>query len=215
MKIRMIKSYIALFFLFALIPDCLQQSGNGIIKDDHENIHYYPMKEVSNYLIAKASCNDSEEEFFILDSGFTPSCIMVDSAFFYESIYTTKMIEDKPKYRMVYWQTFYKGIMNIKVAGTNFCIENANIEVNSRFQYNNQHRYPHIMGIIGVELFSNKITILNFKENVFAITDTLDTRINLNDFIDIRLDKARVESTANAGWRYISFIMYPEFRTGS
>jgi hypothetical protein len=162
------------------------------------------MKEVSGFLVVRASCNGSEKEYFILDSGYASDQIMLDSAYFYESVNADKLEPVKPKFRMNYWNTFYKGEVNVNIAGRSFCLDSAKVDVTSQFQEKNKYRYPKLLGMLGVDVFLNKMTILNFKENLIAFIDTLNTDFDINNFIVVDLVQARTITKINKDYRFIS-----------
>jgi len=190
-----------IFFISSLIYSCTEQNNTTISKN--LEISYYPMKEVSGFLVVRASCNGSEEEYFILDSGYASDQIMLDSAYFYESVNTDKLKSVKPKYRMVYWNAFYKGEVNVNIAGRSFCLDSAKVEVTTKFQKKNKYRYPKLLGMLGVDAFLDKIAILNFKENLIAFMDTLNTDFVINNFIVVDLVQPRTITKINKNYRFI------------
>jgi len=169
--------------------------------NNNVNIAYYPITEP---FCAEVSLNGSKKAFFVLDSGSPSGHIMLDSVYFYENIDCDELEMQNLDYNMIYWQKFYMGNLNIEVAGTKFEKTFTKIDVNTKFQEINKHREQKLFGLIGVDVFSDKIMIINFKDNLFAISDTLIVDFNLNDFTVIDLERAREIKKGNEDWRYLT-----------
>jgi len=209
--IRILKNLLFIFLFHFLLYSCTEQNNTTISKD--LEISYYPMKEVSKRMVVRVSCNGSEEEYFMLDSGHASDLIMLDSAYFYESVNANELEPVKQKYRMAFWwSTFYKGKVNVNIAGKSFCIDSAKVEVTTQFQEKNRYRYPRILGLLGVDAFLDKITILNFKENLIGFTDMLNTDFDINNFIVVDLVQARTITETNKDYNY-RFISIDGFKT--
>ena len=194
-------------YLLCLFVICSCTSQSNETTNESIEIPYYPFAEVSNYFAVKASLNDSEEGYFVYDSGGSYFYkVVVDSAFFYENVNTGDLEEDRPRYGMArsWWHTYYKGTVRYKVAGVEFVYEDATIEVNSRYQRRNGNNNPKIVGTLGVDVFKDRITIINFKENKIALLDTLIVDFDLNDFTSLDLQKPRDVRHFNEDHRFLS-----------
>jgi len=193
-----------IFFKAIFFFNCWgQQNKTEIIHQS--NLVYHPIKEISGRFCAEVSINGSLKEFLILDSGMSSGLIMLDSAYFYDNIYNNELELLDIDYNMIYYQKFYKGLLSVEVSNNNFMTEFAKIEVNTRFQELNKIRNPKLMGMLGVDIFSEKITIINFKDSLIAISDTLIVDFDLKDFVIVNLERAREIKKGNKDWRYLKF----------
>ncbi|MDR0620153.1 MAG: hypothetical protein LBG17_09680 [Bacteroidales bacterium] len=153
-----------------------------------------------NALVVTAKVNNSIPADFMLDSGLAEDedngGITVDSAFFYKYIDTTNLIRVKPRIRMYYWYTYYRGDIPISIGDHTFYVHNIKVRNQSKKYENNNN----IKGIICHNAFVNKITIVNFDKNTISFSDTLPDVAN---YIAIPLYPPKQIKNSNFNEKYI------------
>jgi hypothetical protein len=143
----------------------------GCNADSTCDIAFIPLIEDPNpYNLIKvnAKVNNSKQAPFILDSGTAGSIIVIDSVFFYNNVDTANLIRVKPKFSMYYWQAFYDGKILVCIGEHKFYVSHIEVCNMKRF-----YSYDEIYGLIGEDIFLNKITLIDFDENKIAFVDTL------------------------------------------
>ncbi|GHS86715.1 hypothetical protein FACS1894201_07700 [Bacteroidia bacterium] len=120
----------------------------------------------------KAFVNDSIEGLFVLDNG--SSTCTLDSAFFYDN-FDTSQYKIWKKHRSLW---FEYGIGDIK-----FSIGDHVFSTQHSFTIKNLHEQGRA-GIIGIEAFQDKVTVINFDENRIAFLDSFTIP---SDYHKIRL----------------------------
>ena len=160
--IKLIAIIIVAFFSFSC-------NGSNTVDNNPDDSIVYEMLSAGDsaiLFVTKACINDSVYGEFILDTGYNSEKMIFDSTFFYNHVDTTNLVRVKPKYKQFYWQAFYEGEVNIRIADHSFKV--TKIEVTNRYRDN----YMGI-GLIGAGAFLNKMTIIDFDKNRIAFVDTL------------------------------------------
>jgi hypothetical protein len=158
---------------------------------DKDTLEYVPIADYSNYIIVKASINGSTEGCFLLDTGLTSGRMQIDSAFFYNNIDTTDLVRINPKFKMYYWQAFYKGNILVNIGSRYFYVNE--IEVNNQAK-------THRDGLIGVEAFLNKVTIVDFDKKRIAFVDSISVD---SSCIVVPLLPPKIRNKLNANQKFI------------
>jgi hypothetical protein len=132
----------------------------------------------SGHILLNVIINDSINGKFMLDNG--SDCCTFDSTFFYDNFDKTKFKIWKQHPSL--WFEYGEGSMNISTEHHSFSIKK---------EFSIQNFKNKISGIIGSEMFKNKITVINFDDNKIAFVDSCSIP---EDYFTIKLLSPFIDS---------------------
>jgi hypothetical protein len=145
-----------------------------------KNINYITFDtSKSGHILLNATIDDSINGKFMLDNG-SEGCTF-DSSFFYDHFNMSKF--KIRKQHSTLWFEYGDGTMNISTGEHSFAVQKT-------FMIENLSK-KKISGIIGSEIFKNKITIINFDDNKIAFVDSCPI---LDGYFTIKLLSPFVDS---------------------
>lgn len=133
---------------------------------------YYKIIENSLHVfIVKAAINNTDSALFVLDTGTTSGRITLDSAFFFDNKIDKTNIHIKPnKMRRFFWDQYYGGDISISIGSHTFKSKEIHVQNRSHMYFNTK---DDPVGVIGSEAFRDKMTIVDFENNLIAFVDSL------------------------------------------
>jgi hypothetical protein len=173
----------------------------GYTQSDGAIVYSQLVKNPLNALVVKAKINNSISGNFILDSGLAEDedngGLIVDSAFFYKYIDTTNLVRIKPRIKMHYWYTCYRGNISIAIGEHLFYIHNIKVVSEKRKQKRENFEAD---GTICRNVFWDKITLVDFDRDTIAFAETI---MDTSNYISIPLHVPRQLKRQNFDEKYI------------
>jgi hypothetical protein len=178
--------------LLAIISAQIYVQGQTDDASQYQNFEYQPF-----YLITvPAIIDEGKQGNFALDSSL--SGIIVDSVFFYDNIDTANLREINTP-RQIYWNKCYEGDVRVTIGTHTFCCKKIEVR-NQPYMANYNVENYYLDGVIGEDVFINKITSVDFDKSQISFADTVSID---SLYTALPLLSPRVQTSANLNQKYI------------